>query len=290
MEKIRQPKFLIWTLSLASLFIMLDMFSPSSALAQTSGRCDELYKQFNFVSYFNGQSTTTNAVAGLPRFCSAPQIINFVIKLILYFAGSFAVLFIMVGGFLYVTSAGNEEQAEKGRKILINAVIGLVVIIMAFAIVQIIGGLLTSGANGSLTTTTQNPPNPNSNPNPNPNPNPAPAGSVSVSGPSSIQVDQVYTLTATVPVSLISCGINQNSATMAVTSGGGAPKTFAADGFVMSGPGNSNAVFTFSNRTPESLGYVVPTGQTKTMHVSISVCLVQQYQTDVAVKPSLSVR
>ena len=289
MEKIRQPKFLIWTLSLVSLFMMLGMFSPNLAAAQTNGNCEKLYDQFNFTGYINGEKKTQNTVEGLPRFCSAPQIINFVIKLILYFAGSFAVLFIMVGGFLYVTSAGNEEQAEKGRKILINAVIGLVVIIMAFAIVQIIGGLLTSGANTS-TPTTQNPPSTNPNANPNSNPNSAPADSVSVSGPSSIQVDQVYTLTATVPVSLISCGINQNSAIMTVTSGGGTPKTFAADGFVMSGPGNSNAVFTFSNRTPQSLGYVVPTGQTKTMHVSISVCLIQQYQTDVAVKPSLAVR
>ena len=43
------------------------------------------------------------------------------------------------------TSAGNEEQSEKGKKILINSVIGLVVIILASAIVRIIAGLITGG-------------------------------------------------------------------------------------------------------------------------------------------------
>jgi hypothetical protein len=44
-----------------------------------------------------------------------------------------------------MTSAGNEEQAEKGRKILINSVIGLAVIIMSTAIVTIVASALTLG-------------------------------------------------------------------------------------------------------------------------------------------------
>lgn len=66
-----------------------------------------------------------------------------VIKLLLGLAGIIAVVVLIVGGFWYITSAGNEEQAEKGKKAIINAVIGLVVVILAYAIVAIISNTLS---------------------------------------------------------------------------------------------------------------------------------------------------
>src|SRR3989344_5039723 len=41
-----------------------------------------------------------------------------VIGWLLFFAGSIAVLFLLVGGYQYITAAGNEERMEKGKKIL----------------------------------------------------------------------------------------------------------------------------------------------------------------------------
>ena len=72
-------------------------------------------------------------------------LILFVINYIQLMAGIITVLFLMVGGVLYVTSAGSEEQAEKGRKILINSVIGLVVIIMSYAIVRVVSSIISLG-------------------------------------------------------------------------------------------------------------------------------------------------
>jgi hypothetical protein len=40
-------------------------------------------------------------------------------------------------GFLYVTAYGNEEQIQKSKKILIYAVIGLIVVILSYSIVQL---------------------------------------------------------------------------------------------------------------------------------------------------------
>ena len=48
------------------------------------------------------------------------------------------VLFMIIGGFLYITSAGNEERAKKGRTTVINAIIGLVIIILAYVIANVI--------------------------------------------------------------------------------------------------------------------------------------------------------
>ena len=58
-------------------------------------------------------------------------------------AGAIAVIFLMVGGFQYVASRGNEETMERAKRTITSAVIGIIVIVMAYAIVAIINDLLT---------------------------------------------------------------------------------------------------------------------------------------------------
>ncbi len=65
-----------------------------------------------------------------------------IIRAALGFLGILAVGIILYGGFIYMTSAGNPEKIEKAKKILINAVIGLLIILMAFAIASFIINLL----------------------------------------------------------------------------------------------------------------------------------------------------
>jgi hypothetical protein len=54
------------------------------------------------------------------------------------------VLFMIIGGFLYITSAGNEERAKKGRTTVINAIIGLVIIILAYVIANVISSFFST--------------------------------------------------------------------------------------------------------------------------------------------------
>lgn len=64
--------------------------------------------------------------------------IGYYINLFLGFAGLIAVVYIIIGGFRYITSAGNDEAAESGKKTLTNAVIGLVIIIFSYVIVRVV--------------------------------------------------------------------------------------------------------------------------------------------------------
>src|SRR3989344_3937439 len=64
------------------------------------------------------------------------------ITLALSIAGILAIAFIIYGGLQYITSAGNEEQAESGKKTLLNAIIGVVIIVLSYAIVAIIENAL----------------------------------------------------------------------------------------------------------------------------------------------------
>jgi len=61
-----------------------------------------------------------------------------IVRIVLGFVGVIALLIIIYAGYTWMTSAGNAEKIEKAKKILINAVIGLVIIFSAFAIVSFI--------------------------------------------------------------------------------------------------------------------------------------------------------
>ena len=83
--------------------------------------------------------------SGLPNDTSISTFIIRIINIALTVAGLIAVLFLIVGGFRYITSAGNEETAEQAKKIITNSIIGIVVIILSFVIVRVIGNALVVG-------------------------------------------------------------------------------------------------------------------------------------------------
>ena len=70
-------------------------------------------------------------------------ITSFITNILLPLAGLIAVFFLIIGGYQYMTSAGNEELAERGKRTLQNAIIGLVIIILSYAIVTVISNSLT---------------------------------------------------------------------------------------------------------------------------------------------------
>ncbi|MBI4090261.1 MAG: hypothetical protein HY421_02550, partial [Candidatus Kerfeldbacteria bacterium] len=49
-----------------------------------------------------------------------------------------AVSFIGYGGFIWLTAAGNPDRIQKAKRIILNAIIGLVIVILAFAIVSFV--------------------------------------------------------------------------------------------------------------------------------------------------------
>lgn len=108
-----------------SLVVILTM-APVAALALQLPNCNSL----NGVNCSAGQSLT--------------GLILTVINWLLALAGLVAVLFLIIGGFWYITSAGNEETAEKGKNTAINAIIGIIIIILSYVIVNVISNLVTN--------------------------------------------------------------------------------------------------------------------------------------------------
>jgi len=70
-----------------------------------------------------------------------------IINYILGFLGLITVAFIIYAGFLMVTAGGEDESLSKGKKIITWAGIGIIIILLSYAIVNVIVGA------GSSTTT-----------------------------------------------------------------------------------------------------------------------------------------
>jgi hypothetical protein len=70
--------------------------------------------------------------------CTISALILSVINIILALAGLIAVLVLIIGGFRYVTSFGNEEVTGQAKKMILNALLGMIIIILAFVIVRVV--------------------------------------------------------------------------------------------------------------------------------------------------------
>lgn len=65
-----------------------------------------------------------------------------IVNILLFIIGAVAVIMIIVGAFRFVTSAGNSSSVTAAKNTILYAVVGLVVAILAFAIVNFVVGSL----------------------------------------------------------------------------------------------------------------------------------------------------
>lgn len=72
------------------------------------------------------------------------QTIGSLINVILGFLGVGAVILVLWGGFKIMMSAGNEEQQATGKKAIAAGVIGLLIVLSAFAIATYVVGSLSN--------------------------------------------------------------------------------------------------------------------------------------------------
>jgi hypothetical protein len=68
------------------------------------------------------------------------QRIGVIVKVVLSMVGVFFLVLTVYGGFLWMTSRGNEQEVAKARKIIINALIGLAIVLSAYIITAFVGG------------------------------------------------------------------------------------------------------------------------------------------------------
>lgn len=66
-----------------------------------------------------------------------------IVNVLLGVLGIIFFILIIMGGYWFLTAAGEEEKVQKGRKTILRAVVGLIVVMMAYAISNFVGGAVT---------------------------------------------------------------------------------------------------------------------------------------------------
>lgn len=84
------------------------------------------------------QLTVPNAANGTSTATDANELLIVVTNWVLGIVGAVAVLFIIYGGFRYITAQGNSQQMDTAKNIIIKAIIGLVIVVVAYVIVNVV--------------------------------------------------------------------------------------------------------------------------------------------------------
>jgi hypothetical protein len=67
-----------------------------------------------------------------------------IINVALGFLGIIAVVIVLLGGFKYMVAGGNEEKTSEARKLIVSGIIGLAIILSAWAITSFVISRLVS--------------------------------------------------------------------------------------------------------------------------------------------------
>lgn len=106
---------------------------PAAALAQLS----EAQTDLTTVGTAIGTDATTNTL---------PELIGNIIAVLLSVLGIIFVVLVVYAGFLYLTAAGDDTKVKKAKTLLSQSIIGLVIIIAAYAIASFVIDALTDVA------------------------------------------------------------------------------------------------------------------------------------------------
>lgn len=81
----------------------------------------------------------------------ATGILTTITNVLLFVVGAISVVMVIVGGFRYVVSGGNTANVTTAKNTILYAVVGLIIAIMAYALVNFVITSFAPGAGGGST-------------------------------------------------------------------------------------------------------------------------------------------
>jgi len=133
-----------FALAASALMIGTNAALAQEALTQGALTADEFFGSATTGEDFAGQ-------AGLGQ-ADLTSTIAQIIRIALGFLGILAVIIILMGGFKWMTAGGNDDKVKDAKKLIISGIIGLVIVVSAFAIASFVITQITLATQGSLST------------------------------------------------------------------------------------------------------------------------------------------
>lgn len=94
-----------------------------------------------------GASTAKGAEQPIDLF-GTTGIVNTVTSLLLFLIGAVSVIMIIIGGLRYVLSGGNSSSVAAAKNTIVYAVIGIIVALLGYAIINFVIGTFSAGGAG----------------------------------------------------------------------------------------------------------------------------------------------
>jgi ABC-type Fe3+ transport system permease subunit len=117
--------------SLSVFSMALVMLQPATVNAAPK---DEITNAVNAID----ERESTCGPEGAKRKCTLNDTLASIVNVLLFIIGAVAVIMIVVGGLKYTTSNGDSSAVTSAKNTILYAVVGLVVAILAYAIVNFV--------------------------------------------------------------------------------------------------------------------------------------------------------
>jgi hypothetical protein len=125
---------------LAGVAMIVTMAASALSFSVPTAGAQVLTENELFGGNTNGEAFASEA--GLGSGDLVTTIAN-IIRVVLGFLGVVAVFIILLGGFKWMTSGGADEKVRDAKKLMISGVIGLAIVLSAYAIASFVIGSLT---------------------------------------------------------------------------------------------------------------------------------------------------
>lgn len=81
---------------------------------------------------------TTGAGYNTTSETTLPERIGQIVQIVLSFLGVIFLILMIYGGYTWMTARGNEQEVEKAKSLIKNAVIGLIIVLAAYAVTKFV--------------------------------------------------------------------------------------------------------------------------------------------------------
>lgn len=105
----------------------------------------------NLTSAIDNMNKTGNAAGYMTEDANAITIISAVVSTVISLLGVVFIGLMIYGGFIWMTARGNEERVTKAKDLMTAAVIGLIIVMMAYAISYFVISSITENTLKSAT-------------------------------------------------------------------------------------------------------------------------------------------
>jgi predicted small integral membrane protein len=94
---------------------------------------------------FTGEATTAPSASGINSVSDFYDVIQIAARWLVVFGIIIGAVFIIIGGIQYMTAGGDEAGTSAAKAKIIGGLIGIALVLLAFAVVNIVGSFFGAG-------------------------------------------------------------------------------------------------------------------------------------------------